>query len=860
MPVIGSRLLHYEITAHVGSGGMGDVYRATDTKLGREVAIKLLPAELSEDTERVARFEREARTLASFHHTNIAAIYGFEQDAGRRFLVMELVEGEDFQARLKRGALSIEDTLDTAKQIAEGLEAAHEQNIVHRDLKPANVVRGSDGTVKILDFGLARAYTPDDVELDIENSPTITAAMTQAGVILGTAAYMSPEQARGKNVDKRADIWSFGVILMEMLTSRRLFDGETISDTMAGVLKSEIDLDSLPPGTPANLRSLLARCLDRNPKTRLRDIGEARVLLNATPGPDTVDASAVRGASRLPWLFAGLALGAVISIFAARALSPTADQATVESVRFEIPVPNPPDNLHCAFDPDGKRLIFNDAEQLYLRHLDDPEARPIPNTEGSIHCTWSPDGQWIAFNVGVNVYKIQPDGSRRFLVCQVVDPLHPSAGSVSWLMDDHLLLVQGDGGLLKVSAMGGNAESYLEPGPEELDFHSASELPGGAGILFAPHSEGFMNSVDLVDSDGRTKILTHSPNSNISNPTYSAGHMLFSAAGENAGIWAIPYSIPARATTGDPVLLLPEGNYVATSLREHLAYTERRAESDSDLILVDRSGATQQTVISKQAGLVPQASLSPDGKQLAVTIRSNDEDIWVYEVADGSRRRVIFGEGRQLQPAWTPDGKQLAYARGGGFERRPFLRDLNLATDAGISELSGQDFSFSADQSFVAFSFQTAQLDWNVGFANLLTGESQALTETLASERMPALSPDGKYIAYQSDESGRTEIYLQPFPDGNGRWRVSEDGGEEPFWSADETALYFRARTDLMEVKLTTSPGLVLGEARKVFTRARMNWVGRGGDGDLFLVHEPSESAETETTLIVWTNWAANRK
>lgn len=857
--MIGTSLLHYEITAHLGSGGMGDVYRATDTKLGREVAIKVLPADLSEDVEKIARFEREARTLATFHHTNIAAIYGFEQDAGRQFLVMELVEGEDLQTHLKRGALSVEDAIDTARQIAGGLEAAHERGIVHRDLKPANVVRGSDGIVKILDFGLARAYMPDDGDSDLETSPTITAALTQQGVILGTAAYMSPEQARGRGVDKRSDIWSFGVILMEMLTGRRLFEGETISDIMAAVLRSDVHTDALPPKTPANVRTLLLRCLDRDPRTRLRDIGEARVLLDATSFDDATAAPRARRGSRLPWLFVGLAVGAVASFFAARALIPTPDQMPVESIRFEIPVPNPPANLHFAFDPEGKRIIFNDARRLFIRHLDDLDAQPIPNTEGSVHLAWSPDGRSIAFNVGVSIYKIQPDGSRRFLICELEDPIHPLAGSLTWLADDHILIVQGDGGLLRVPAGGGNAESYLEPAADELDFHAASELPGGAGILFGPHSEGKMNSIDLFDADGRKSIHTHGPNSSIGWPQVSAGHLVYRARGENAGIWAVPYTIEDRATTGDPILLLPEGDYVVTSLRGDLAYTEIQDARDSDLVLVDREGTAQRTIISRQAGLESEVSLSPDGTQIAVTIRGDDEDIWVYEVADGSRRRVVFGEGLQASPVWAPDGRSLAYATGDQFDRRPFLRDLNLATDTSLSSLTGRDFSFNADQSFVAFSFQTAQLDWNVGYANLSTGESGAITETLASERMPALSPDGRYIAYQSDESGRMEVYLEPFPEGEGRWRVSESGGEQPFWSAGGTGLYFRAGAALMEVELTTSPGLVLGEASEVFRRDQMDWVGRGiGDG--FLVHQPSDTAQTETSIIVWTHWAAGRR
>ena len=388
--MIGKTLAHYEITGLLGKGGMGEVFRALDTKLGREVAIKILPPEVAKDPERAARFEREARTLASLQHPNVASIYGFAEDGGVPFLAMELVEGEDLAQRLARGPLPLEDALRIAREIAVGLEAAHDKQIVHRDLKPANIKVDPAGAVKILDFGLARAFSGDPSESsEMLNSPTITAAMTRVGVILGTAAYMSPEQAKGKQVDRRADIWSFGAILHEMLTGQQLFIGETVSETMAEVMKGEITFKTLPSGTPARVRALLKRCLDRDPQSRLRDIGEARIALD---GPDREEAATETvtkpGSPRTPWIIAATCLIAAFAVVAWHFLS--SETATPRVLRFRLATDHPvtvrqSESRAVAISPDGNHVAtlgsLNDKPVIYVRRLDSFEAKPLPGTE-----------------------------------------------------------------------------------------------------------------------------------------------------------------------------------------------------------------------------------------------------------------------------------------------------------------------------------------------------------------------------------------------------------------------------------------------------------------------------------------------
>ena len=505
--MIGKSLGPYEIVEILGQGGMGQVYRAHDSRLGRDVAIKILPGEMSGDPERIARFRREARTLATLQHPHVATVHGFEDETDARFLVMELVEGEDLSERLARGPLPVDEAMDIARQIARGLEAAHEQGIVHRDLKPANVKITPGGEVKILDFGLARAYVGDEPgDADPAQSPTITAGMTAAGVVLGTAAYMSPEQARGKAVDKRADVWSFGVILYEMLTGTRLFGGDTVSDTLAGVLKSDIDLDTLPDGCPLWLRRLLERCLDREPTTRLRDVGEARIALER-PGHDEAPVAMTSASTGLRWVVLAAVAGIVLGVGITRVLMPAPELSTSTDRQVQIRIPRSGEAVsRSAISPDGTRLVYTNGNELWLRAFAEREGRPIPDTAGAINVAWSPDGEWIAYSTLKTIYRSRPDGSRRTRVGVIETDMHAWAGGLAWSDDDRVVFTTGDSGIFSVSANGGDPRPVLLPDSTETDFHSLALLPEGSGYLFHPHRDLSFSTIDVFDGTTRREI------------------------------------------------------------------------------------------------------------------------------------------------------------------------------------------------------------------------------------------------------------------------------------------------------------------------------------------------------------------
>ena len=610
----GTRLGPYEILALLGAGGMGEVYRARDMTLGRSVAIKILPAAVATDADRLARFAREATTLASLNHPHIAQVYGFERAGDTRALVMELVEGEDLAQRLTRGAIPLDEALPIARQIAEALEAAHDAGIVHRDLKPANIKLRSDGTVKVLDFGLAKALDPAGrdssgaltsgatVAHDPLQSPTMAspAAMTGMGVILGTAAYMAPEQARGKAVDRRADIWAFGVVLFEMLTGRLAFHGDTISDTVAAVLTREIDWRAVPPATPESVRGLLRRCLDRDPRRRLQAIGEARVVLE---NPGATGSPVVPAQARRPgWRTLATAVAAGAALFAGGWLVRPSTQRTRSEIRkVDLAISDLDANSGRApvISPDGSRVAFVAAGRLRVRRLDSLDVTELPDSDDVAYASWSPDSRHLAYIRHGRAWKVSIDGGPPTELGPVPADLAGSAGSL-WTSDGQVVFAGSDTvGLWALSANGGTSgrEMLALDRSGETDFHEIGALPDNRGLIFTVHRRNRQTDMIAVLSGGTRKVLLEIPGESLRYPIYSpTGHLLYQRETTNPGIWAVPFSLQRLETTGAPMLVVPRGRTPSLASDGTLAFV-RSDEAPVDLVRVSRSGTIEKIAV-----------------------------------------------------------------------------------------------------------------------------------------------------------------------------------------------------------------------------------------------------------------------
>jgi len=663
-------LLHYRLVEKLGAGGMGVVWRAVDTTLDREVAIKVLPEAFALDAERLARFEREAKLLASLNHPNIATVHGLHESRDVRFLAMELVAGEDLAERLARGALPVDDAFGIAHQIAQALEAAHDSGVVHRDLKPANVRITPAGAVKVLDFGLAKAFAAGSAEraASPSHSPTITSVGTLTGVILGTAAYMSPEQAKGKEVDRRADVWAFGVVLYEMLTGRRLFDGETISETLAAVLMKEIAWDALPADTPPRIRRLLRRCLQRDPQSRLRDAGDARLLIEEVlAGADREEVrQRPRYGSAFLWaasVFAAVATGVALDRFVPRPVPARPLR------KFELSVP---DVERARISPDGRRLTYVSSGKLWVRDLDRLEARPLEGTEGAGVFFWSPDAAWVAYLADGKLWKVPAGGGKPTMICDLPGPegFFGRAGGV-WERDGTILFTTDRTGLLRVSAQGGDPKSVLEPQPdEETAFHGVNALPDGRGVVFVVHRTGegrpkWDTLAAYAAGKNTKKILLQVEGQWLMGPVYSStGHLLYRREPDNPGIWALPFSPSELEVTGEPFLVAPNGKYPSVAEDGTLVYISGGGEREVQPAWVDRGGKLLGTIGEPQRVNRWSLALSPDQGRVALTLGDGDEsDVWVYDAIRGTRARLTSTRDA-TNPAWSPDGKRIIYHRG----------------------------------------------------------------------------------------------------------------------------------------------------------------------------------------------------
>ncbi len=898
----GTRLSVYEIITPIGEGGMGQVYRARDTKLDRDVAIKILPEAFAHDADRLARFTREAKTLAALNHPHIAGIYGLEESGGVSALVMELVEGDDLSQRIARGAMPLDEALPIAKQIAEALEAAHEQGIIHRDLKPANIKMRRDGTVKVLDFGLAKALDPaagrPDSGPNTRDSPTITSpAMTMRGVILGTAAYMSPEQAAGKPVDKRSDLWAFGVVLLEMLTGRPVFTGETVSHVIASVIKSDPDWAGLPADTPPAIRRLLRRCLEKDRKRRLTDAGAARLEIDEALGPPSAVESVVTAAAspsrgRLAWTVAAVALlaAAVLLVPAVRDLRQTPPPAPPET-RVDIVTPPTDDLVSFALSPDGRQIVYvgssDGASRLWLRSLAITKAQPLAGTEGATFPFWAPDSRSVGFFAGGALKRLDLGGGAP----QTLAPAIGGRGGM-WNANGVILVALGTSGpLMRVSATGGEVVAATTLGPQQSSHRWPLALPDGRRFLFyvfgAPATAGIY--LGAFDGTAPTR-LTPADSAGVYLPEGAetlreGGWLLWVRAGT---LVAQRLDVSRRALTGEPVSL---ADHVATSgtllsavsvAATGLVAYRTAGDSRRQLIWVDRSGKALGTLGAPDQGEVVYASLSvslsPDSRRVAVTRRvAGNTDLWLLDATRMSR--ATFDAGVDQVPLWSPDSRRIVFNsnRTGQFDLYQ-----KLTSGAGVEErlVASDQFkaptSWSADGRFLLYNSidpQTSEDLWIVP----MTGEStpSLFLRTPFRELWGAFSPDGRWVAYMSNESGRMEIYVRPFKgpaaagaDANlsgGQWQISTAGGLYPRWRPDGRELfYLNAAGEMMAATIKVNgPTLAPGVPVTLFSRQTFG-VARGerpfdvaADGR-FLINTVLDGAVPPITLIQ--NWNPEAK
>jgi Tol biopolymer transport system component len=880
----GSKLGPYEITSSLGAGGMGEVFRARDTKLGRDVALKTLPAAFAHDADRLARFKREASVLASLNHPNIAAIYGFEDLPGSPALVLELVEGPTLADRLVAGPLPIAHALAIARQIADALEAAHEQGIVHRDLKPANVKVRPDGTVKVLDFGLAKATDPGSgVHVDLLTSPTITSpAMTGMGVILGTAAYMSPEQAAGRPIDKRADIWSFGVVLWEMLTGQRLFDGgETVSHVLADVLRADIPHTKLPPTTPAPIRELLRRCLERDVKARLRDIGEARIVIGeclANPSASHNGSSATRGGSAtFQWAAVSVAL---ISLAAAATIGVIhfRERAPQErTMRFQIAPPEATSADVVEFSPDGRSLALLAGGRLWIRSLDSLTARSLAGTEGASFPFWSPDGAYLAFFAQGKLKKIAVDGGPAQTLCDA------SAGrGGTWNQNGVIVFSPGSSGALyRVSAAGGAATPITKTSGSHRYPHF---LPDGRHFLYLARQGAETKGISLGSLDGAPPVRLFPDDSDAIyaaslSPGSSAGVPGYILFVRQTTLMVVPFDPISLTTLGEAVPLAEQVGAIAgtgfgqfsASTNGALAYANV-IQGRRDFMWKDRTG--KQLGQRFPAGDWPDFRLSRDEQRIVFsTFEAGNQDIWIRDLARGIRSRLSFDAAQDNLPIWSPDGLRVLWPsnRGGGAYNLYIKSASGEGQETVLLKLgtpTGWATDWSRDGRFILYQIPGEMTGQDLWIAPRddrkkdVEEKPYPYLQGQFDEQNGTFSPDGRWVAYSSNESGVDEVYVQSFPASGGRWQVSTGGGITPRWKGDGTELfYIAADRNLMAAPIRTAgASFEPGTPTRLFTVPPIQGIVNrdeyaiSADGTRVLLSVPAGDA-TAALVTVVLNW-----
>jgi len=852
----GGRLGPYEILSPLGAGGMGEVYRARDTKLGRDVALKLLPESFTHDPERLARFRREAQVLAALNHPHIGAIYGLDEAHGSQFLVLELVDGESLDRRIARGRIPVDEALGIAKQIAEALEAAHEKGIIHRDLKPANVALTKDGHVKVLDFGLAKATdAAGATSIDLANSPTITspAMLTGAGMILGTAAYMSPEQAKGRPVDKRADLWAFGAVLYEMVTGQRAFRGDGVSDTIAHVLMEQPDWNALPVTTPVPIRRLLRRCLEKDLTRRLDSAAAARLDVEEARTAAGENGAVTRQRPRwrrvMPWAVMGtlaLSLLLVLSPWRLwRRAAPLAPVRVNAVLGVDASLASIDRGSAAILSPNGQIFAFvaqrrSGAPSLYVRRLDQLEATPLAGTDGAHSPFFSPDGEWIAFFADAKLKKIALSGGAPVTVCDT-----PDAKGGAWTADGWIVFAPFvSGGLLRVSSTGGTPAPLTTLGDGELNEAWPQVLPGGTAVLYTGTSS-------RTNSDDATLVvqpLPAGPRKIIlrggSNGRYlSSGHIVYVHGGT---LFAVPFDLERLEVSGPPVIMLDGvasntnggsaqfgASETGTVVYQIGSSNGATAAAGAPIEWMDRAGRRMPLRTTPANWGNPH--FSPDGTRLAVEINDGkQQDVWVYEWAHDRSSRLTLDAAQNQKPVWTPDGRRIVFwsnrdnvqnlywqrADGTGDVQR--LTHGQYPQSAASWHPSGKILAFqeTRPQSGADLMLLTLDGDEATGWS---PGTPTVFLSSPAIEREPMFSPDGQWLAYQANDTGRFEVYVRPFPGPGGKWLISTAGGTTPTWSRTHRELVYRTPDNqIMASAYTVSGDTFRAEKPQLWAEGRI--------------------------------------
>ena len=897
----GHPIAHYQIVAKLGEGGMGVVYRAHDSRLKRDVAIKvLLPDLFAAVPGRKARFEREARLLATLSHPNVAAIYGMEQAGGESCLVLELVEGPTLAERLKKGRIPLEETLGICRQIAAGLEAAHEKGIVHRDLKPANIKLTPAGQVKILDFGLAKALEPPTPPADSAQPPAIADPLTSTGVILGTAAYMSPEQASGKPTDKRTDIWAFGCILYECLAGKRAFGGETATETLAAVIRGKPDWKALPEGLPHGVLALLRRCLRKEPSLRLHDIADAGIEIGEALVQPT---AAVALSRRIPrrWLLALVALGVVAVVLLGAGLLwrfPSAPAASV--VRSSIKLTPGysldgqrrswelmrPTRTAMALSGDGRFLVYSAAPenaggdgmgQLYIRWMDQPAAKAIPGAEGGISPFLSPDDRWVGYWAGGKLLKVPIEGGVPVTLCDVAVPF-----GATWGSDNRIVFSPGGlAGLSVIPADGGKPEVLTVPDKarQEYGHRLPHFLPGGKGLLFTVAREPWDLQPRVAVLEGKTRQWRTLLEDAADARYIPTGHLVFLRQGT---LMAARFDLDRLEVTGQPVPLIADvmqalnitnggfdtaAGQFSVSGSGGLVYAPGGITPDleNSLVWVDQKGTVQPALPFKAPFFAPR--LSPDGRRIAYILMGREYHAWEYDLVRGIAIRLT-GEGKAFFVTWTPDGQRVAFAwwKSGGV---PNLYWQPVDGSSPMERLTTSEYdqgpgSWSPDGTTLALVEDRPGLGSRILLLDVRTRRITPFLNTQSNEAYPEFSPDGRWLAYGSDESGRREVYVRPFPGPGEKWQISQEGRTEPLWARNGKQLFYQSvdRYQNWAVDVQTGPVFSAGKPRLLFeqaglqsTRPIRSW-DLSLDGQRFLMVNFGETKPTPVTeMILVQNW-----